>query len=217
MHKVAAIILAAGQSQRMGDANKLLLRIDGIPMIRHVVNRYRAAINGPIIVVTGFEAGKVQKALQGVDVQCEFNPEYECGQQTSVACGLTHVPDADLLLIGLGDQPLLRTSDICALIDVHEDENKISIPTMANRRGNPIAVPHALRARLTVNPKRPGCMSFTRDNPDLVTRHTLPAAGFYADVDTPDDYVAVSQRRNLTDEETHEISAPASQENGAHA
>lgn len=198
MHKVSAIILAAGQSRRMGEANKLLLSIDGVAMVRHVVNQYRAAIDGQITVVLGHEADKVQETLQGTDARCVFNPDHEDGQQTSVACGLAHAPDADLLLIGLGDQPLLRDTDIRDLVAAHQDDTKVTLPVCGDQRGNPIAVPHALRARLTADPKRPGCMRFTRDHPELVHRHRLPAAGFYTDIDTPGDYAALSQRDLVT-------------------
>lgn len=177
----------------MGAANKLLLPVDGRPMVRRVADQYRAALDGPITVVTGHEATDVQTALDGAGVCCVYNPEHEKGQQSSVAFGLAHAPDADVLLIGLGDQPLLQATDIRALVQAHQaaDPSKISIPAMDAIRGNPIAVPHILRSRLTADRDRPGCMRFTRDNPALVQRLLLPAAGFYSDVDTPDDYAAL--------------------------
>ena len=193
VHKVSAIILAAGQSRRMGAANKLLLEVGGAAMIRHVVTQYRNAIDGPITAVLGYEADKVQAALEGTGTRCVFNPDHTNGQQTSIACGLAHAPEAELLLIGLGDQPLLKAADIRDLISAHRDQTKISLPVCDDQRGNPIAVPHALRAQLTANPERPGCMRFTREHPERVQRHTLPAAGFYADIDTPEDYASLTQ------------------------
>ncbi|MEP5155183.1 nucleotidyltransferase family protein, partial [Planktotalea sp.] len=193
MHKTGALILAAGLSQRMGERNKLLLPIDGVPMVRRVVQQYRAAIEGPITVVTGHEAEAVQAVLSDLDVRCVVNPEYAKGQQTSVAFGLAQCPEVEALLIGLGDQPLLRASDIVALLDVHARlaPMQVSIPALDDIRGNPIVVPHQLRAQLTRDPERPGCMRFTRDNPDMVHRHPLTAKGFYTDVDTPDSYAAL--------------------------
>ena len=216
MHKVSAIILAAGQSRRMGQANKLLLSVGGVAMVRHVVDQYAAAIDGDITVVLGHEADKVQDALQDARVQCVFNPDYENGQQTSVACGLAFAPDAGLLLIGLGDQPLLGASDIRDLIAAHQDNTKISIPVCGDQRGNPIAVPHDMRARLTADPKRPGCMRFTRDHPEFVHRHRLSAAGFYTDIDTPGDYAALSQQGAKSHEKVGHNTMPPAQENGAH-
>lgn len=189
MTEVAAIILAAGLSRRMGRRNKLLLPVGGVPMISHVVAQYRAAFSGPITVVTGHEAPKIEAALEGIDVDCVFNPSYEQGQQTSVVAGLQHCVQADVVLIGLGDQPLLRPEDITALLDAHRGaSDKIAIPVKGDTRGNPIAVPRALRPHLTADPARPGCMRFTRDNPDLVQRHPLASQGFYTDIDTPSAY-----------------------------
>ena len=200
MLNVAAIVLAAGHSRRMGAANKLLLQVGEHAMIRHVVGQYRAAIDGPITVVTGHDADSVQFQLRDLDVECVFNPDHEKGQQTSVAYGLSHARDADVLLIGLGDQPLLRSADICDLVRVHSSisPTKISIPVNGAARGNPIVVPHTLRPNLTADPSRPGCMRFTRENPEYVQRHTLAAIGFYADIDTPNDYAALSQKKELT-------------------
>lgn len=99
MTEVAAIILAAGQSRRMGAQNKLLLLVNGIPMIRHVVAQYRSALSGPITVVTGHEAPLVEAALAGIEVACVTNDDYASGQQSSVAFGLQHCPPADIVLI----------------------------------------------------------------------------------------------------------------------
>ena len=200
MLSVAAIVLAAGQSRRMGAINKLLLQVGEHAMIRHVVGQYRAAIDGPITVVTGHDADSVQSQLRDLKVECVFNPDHEKGQQTSVAFGLSHAPDADVLLIGLGDQPFLRSSDIRDLVDAHRciSPTKISIPVDEEVRGNPIAVPRALRPNLTADPNRLGCMRFTRENPECVQRHALTAIGFYTDIDTPNDYMALSQKKELT-------------------
>ena len=190
MTEVAAIILAAGLSRRMGTQNKLLLPVGAVPMIRHVVLQYRMALSGPITVVTGHDAPDVTAALAGIDVECVFNPIYADGQQSSVAWGLAHCPNADVVLIGLGDQPQLLSEDITALLAAHYvgDPGKISIPMHNGDRGNPICVPAILRPRLTADPTRPGCMRFTREHPELVQRHVLNADGFYHDIDTPAAY-----------------------------
>ncbi len=199
MTEVVAIILAAGLSRRMGAQNKLLLPIGGTPMIRHVVMQYRAAIGGPITVVTGHDEAVVAATVKDIaNTSCVFNPDYEAGQQTSVAVGLQNTPLADVILIGLGDQPLLRPADIVALLDAHRSAvpEKISIPAQDDARGNPIVVPRDLRPLLTADPNKPGCMRFTRDNPDLVQRHSLQAAGFYTDIDTPGAYALLSKERD---------------------
>lgn len=190
MADVAAILLAAGLSRRMGAQNKLLLPIDGVPMIRRVAMAYLGAIDTDLTVVTGHEASAVRRALSGLAVSLVHNANFTSGQQSSVATGLHCAPDAHLLLIGLGDQPLLTTQDLQDLIAAHVagDATKVTIPVHNGARGNPITIPQLLRRRLLENPARPGCLGFTRDHPEHVQAATLPSPGFYTDVDTPDDY-----------------------------
>jgi GTP:adenosylcobinamide-phosphate guanylyltransferase len=76
---VAAIVLAAGQSRRMGACNKLLLPIDGVPMIRRVVDNVVASRADPVVVVTGFEPERVENALSDCGVRLVHNPLYEQG------------------------------------------------------------------------------------------------------------------------------------------
>lgn len=194
MGEVCAILLAAGLSRRMGDRNKLLLPVAGVPMIRRMVDTYRAAINGPVIVVTGHEAETVEAALEGSGAGVAFNPDFAEGQSTSVACGLRHAATGCDILIGLGDQPLLTGDDLNALIAAHAaaDPARISIPMMQTQRGNPILIPASLKDRLLADPRAPGCKKFTRENPDHVQFHALRAPGFYTDIDTPEAYSALT-------------------------
>ncbi len=190
MTSVGAILLAAGLSNRMGERNKLLLPVRGEPMIRRVAQHYLDAIDGELTVVTGHQSGEVETALSGLPLQLVHNASYADGQPTSVAAGLRHAPDVELLLIGLGDQPLLTSDDLTALVKAHigADPAKITIPVKGEARGNPIVIPANLRPRLLENPKRPGCMSFTRTHPEHVQRLEMAQPGFYVDIDTPQAY-----------------------------
>lgn len=193
MGNVTTIILAAGLSRRMGARNKLLLPVSDVPMIRHMVGVYRAATCGRVIVVTGHQADKIEGALEGSGVETRLNPDFEQGQPTSVACGLRAANHSDDILIGLGDQPLLKVEDIQSLLAAHEaaDRSRISIPALDQQRGNPILVPSNLRARLLADPRSPGCKKFTRTHPEHVQFHQLASPGFFTDVDTPEAYTAL--------------------------
>ena len=195
MGSVAAILLAAGLSRRMGVQNKLLLPVAGKPMVRHLAETYLSVLTTPLTVVTGHEADAVRNALAGLSIEFAHNKDFAAGQPGSVVAGLTMAPCADLLLIGLADQPRLTPENLMQLVQWHltNDPMKITVPKRGINRGNPIVVPHVLRLRLTENPERPGCMRLTRDEPDLVQFAPLPADGFYADVDTPGDYAALTQ------------------------
>lgn len=194
MNDVTTILLAAGLSRRMGARNKLLLPIAETPMIRHMVDTYSAATGGRVIVVTGHQADQIESALKGSGAETVFNPDFDQGQPTSVACGLHAAADGATLLIGLGDQPLLTPGDIRSLLAAHAaaDTARISIPALDPQRGNPIVVPANLRAQLLADPKSPGCKKFTRTHPEHVQFHPLTSRGFYADVDTPQAYAALT-------------------------
>ena len=193
MTDVAAIILAAGLSRRMGDRNKLLLPIHGVPMIRHMVSIYQAVTQRTVVVVTGHDAQAIEQSLEGCDVRPIHNPNFAEGQQTSVACGLRAVDHAAHVFIGLGDQPYLTPQDLRSLLTAHlsSDPRRISIPKQGKQRGNPIVVPQALRALLLADPKSPGCKSFTRNHPEHTQFHSLSNPAFYTDVDTPEAYEAL--------------------------
>lgn len=190
MDSVDAIILAGGLSRRMGAQNKLLLDWDGVPIIRSVVQTYLDADIAQVTVVTGFEADRVQEALKGLPVRWCHNPAFEQGQNTTVAAGLRQPTDAEVTLIGLGDQPLLQPADLRALLGLHfsSDPHKISIPVDAEKRGNPVVLPNVLRPKLLEDRAQPGCKRFIQMNSDFVQRQSLSAAGFYTDIDTPEVY-----------------------------
>jgi len=200
MAEANAVILAAGLSTRMGERNKLLLDLGGTPMIRRVVQVYSKAIDGVIRVVTGFEAERIGQALSGLPVQIIHNPQFAQGQQTSVVAGLAKVSQEAPTILGLGDQPHLRPADLRWLMAQHEKApEKITIPqNMTGARGNPIVIPRALRGQMLANPKSPGCRKFTRDNPNLVQMVPSLALGFFADIDTPEDYARIDQNLRVT-------------------
>ncbi|MFT4743311.1 MAG: molybdenum cofactor cytidylyltransferase [Yoonia sp.] len=201
MDSFGAIILAAGLSRRMKERNKLLLPIDGKPMVRHVVETYLAAVDGQVCVVTGFEAHRIEVALAGLRIQFIHNADFEAGQPFSVRAGLLSAPDLQHVLIGLGDQPQLTKADLRALIAAHlaGDFHKISIPYQDAVRGNPIVVPAAMRARLLADQANPGCGKFTRAHPELAQHIPLTQAGFFNDIDTPTAFKAFEKRASQKD------------------
>ncbi|MDC0607010.1 NTP transferase domain-containing protein, partial [bacterium] len=141
--KMAGILLAAGQSRRMGTVNKLLAPINGKPLIRHAADALVDAGLSPLIVVIGHEADKVASALDGLPVQLVFNPDHAEGQASSVGAGVAAL-DADItdLLIALGDMPLLSAPLLEKLMESHLDRNDhhrcITLPTSDGKRGNPV-------------------------------------------------------------------------------
>lgn len=123
----------------MAPDNKLLARIDGQPMIRHVVAYILASGVKPVIVVTGFEADRIAGALNGLDVTLVNNPSYSAGLSTSLRVGVEALPsDIDGALICLGDMPEIDIPVIRALLAAFTGQNAICVPVHRSQRGNPV-------------------------------------------------------------------------------
>jgi molybdenum cofactor cytidylyltransferase len=139
--RIAAIVLAAGTSSRMGGRNKLLQEMDGRPMIRRTVEAVAASAASPVVVVTGRDAEAVRAALDGLEVRFAHNPAFADGMAGSLKTGIEALPeDADGVVVALGDMPLVSAHHIERLIAAFdEDEGRtICVPTHDGKWGNPV-------------------------------------------------------------------------------
>lgn len=139
--RVAALVLAAGRSVRMGSLNKLLLDYRGCPLVRGVVESVLAARVASVTVVTGHQGDRVADVLAGLPVRRVHNPEYAEGLSTSLKAGLAAVAgQCDAVLVCLGDMPEIRAEHIDRLIDAFDPAagRAICVPVHAGRRGNPV-------------------------------------------------------------------------------
>ncbi len=139
--RIAAVVLAAGTSSRMGGRNKLLHEIGGAPMIRPSVEAVLASAARPVIVVTGRDETEIRGALIGLDVAFVHNPDFAAGMAGSLKAGVAAVPaDADGAVVALGDMPLVTAHHVDRLIAAYdEDEGRtICVPTHDGKWGNPV-------------------------------------------------------------------------------
>ncbi len=139
--RVAALVLAAGRSRRMGGPNKLLLEIGGKPMVRHVVEALLASKARPAVVVTGHESDRVAAALAHLPVTLVHNPNYAEGLSSSLRVGLDALPeDVDGVLVCLADMPRITAPLVDRLIEAFDPARgrAIILPTCGGKRGNPV-------------------------------------------------------------------------------
>ena len=136
---ISAIVLAAGESTRMG-FSKLLLQIKGKSLLQHVIDNALQSKVSEVIVVLGAEATKLRREIKQSQVQIIENASYKEGLSTSLKVGLQAVsPRAQAVLVLLADQPLVSHAIIDTLIDKYEESASIMVaPVYNGKRGNPV-------------------------------------------------------------------------------
>ena len=191
---VGAIILAAGQSRRMGPRNKLLIEVDGRPILAHVARAVREAGLPPPVVVTGCEADQVRAALKGEPVRFVHNPDFAQGLSTSIHAGISNTPEAWAgSFICLGDMPEVTPATLRTLAS-HFDPaagRTICVPVHGGRRGNPVLWGRKHFPRLLALSGDVGAKHLLAELQDEVTEVDAASPGVLADVDTPEDAEAL--------------------------
>jgi molybdenum cofactor cytidylyltransferase len=185
---IAAVVLAAGRSRRMGQA-KLLMPVAGRAIVRHAVEGVLAGGVDSVWVVTGPDGGPIEAALAGLDVQIVVNPAPEEGQAGSVRAGIAALPaPVDTALIALGDQPALEPSIIPALLAARRTSTRpIVAPRYRDGPGNPVVFKREIFPELLRLTGDQGARPVIQKEPARVewVELDLPMP---PDVDTPADY-----------------------------
>jgi molybdenum cofactor cytidylyltransferase len=193
--KAAAVLLAAGLSRRMGERNKLLIEIEGEPLVRRTAKAYLAA-GAEVHAVLGYEAEQVGAALRDLAVAFVLNPDYAQGQPTSVRAGIDSLAGGyAAILVALADQAALTAEDISGLVNAFAaDGSRILVPYHQGRRGNPVIFPASLIENMRHQGRNAVSRSFIDENPQLVYRYEAPNDHTVIDLDTPDDVTAFKRR-----------------------
>jgi molybdenum cofactor cytidylyltransferase len=150
--RVAAIVLAAGTASRYRAADpsvptKLVASIDGVPMVRRVVEAALASRARPVVVVTGHAGPDVRAALEGLSAGFVANPDYATGMASSLAAALSALPTGvDGALVLLGDMPGVTAPLLDRLIEAHsaDPDRDAVVPMHGGRRGNPVLLGRVL-------------------------------------------------------------------------
>jgi molybdenum cofactor cytidylyltransferase len=195
---VVGILLAAGQSRRMGAINKLLAPLAGKPLVRHATEAMLASELDEVIVVVGHEADKVAAALDGLPVRLVFNAHHASGQASSVATGIGALAaDVSDVIIGLGDMPLLTAAMIDRLLRAHLDQadhhRRITMPLVGSKRGNPVVWGRAFLPELAALSGDSGGRQLLDDHIAAHNPVMSDDAAWLQDVDTVDALAALDQ------------------------
>ena len=186
--KIAAIILAAGQSRRMGAKNKLLSEIDDKPMVTHVAEIVTRSQATPVVAVLGHEADKVRCALSGFGLSFAENSNFADGLSTSLIAGLDALPkDVDGAIICLGDMPRVNTRVIDRLIAAFDplEGRAICVPTSDGKHGNPILLARRFFGEMREITGDQGARHLIDGYHELTCEVEMTEDGVLIDVDTP--------------------------------
>jgi molybdenum cofactor cytidylyltransferase len=185
--RIAAIILAAGMSSRMG-SNKLLVELDGKPLLRHAVEAAISSHADPVIVVTGKDSDAVKASLRGLDVGFMDNPDFSKGLSSSLRVGINAVPETcDGALIILGDMPGVTSALIDKLIagfDPAEDR-AICVATRHGKQGNPVLWARRFFPEIAAIEGDVGARNLVGIYSELVCEVEAADDGPLTDIDTP--------------------------------
>lgn len=191
---IAAIVLAAGRSTRMGAVNKLIAEIGGKPLVRIATEQALASHAAPVIVVTGHEREKVEAALAGLPVRLAHNPNYAEGLGSSLKAGIAAVPkEADGAIVCLGDMPQVDAPLIDKLLAAFDPERGalVVVPSIDGRRGNPVVWSRRFFNDLMAVQGDIGARHLIGTYAEAVVEVPVKGDAALTDVDTPESFSAV--------------------------
>ncbi len=191
---VAAVVLAAGTSSRLGQS-KQLAPIAGRPALAYTLDALRASRVARIVLVLGHAADDIAAALDLTGVTVVRNDAYAEGQSTSVLAGVKSLGDeiAAALMV-VGDQPLLSPSVVDAVVAAFERTGgPFIVPVYENEWGNPVLLARVTWPLLDNLKGDTGARPILRKHMDMVLEVPVPGA-LLDDIDTPDDYARIRER-----------------------
>jgi len=196
---VAALVLAAGKSSRMGQS-KVLLPWGRETVLEAIIRQLYTARLEHIAVVTGHSANRVARIAERYGAQIVYNPDYESGEMlSSVQAGLRALDERfDGVLIVLGDQPQLQGYVIARVLEAYASGGKgIVIPSFEMRRGHPVLFGRRHWRGLLELPASGAPRDLVNANADDIAYVNVSTDSILQDIDTPEDYERALRRAGL--------------------
>jgi len=186
---ICAVVLAAGQSQRMG-VQKLLLPFGRSTVIGHIADQLVESVVGAVYVVVGSDRAAIADALSGRPVAIIENPQPDSEMLHSVRCGLRALPPVcRAVLVALGDQPGITPGLVNALVAAFDSSDKgIVVPTHGGRRGHPLLFSIRQRERILSSYHEVGLRGLLCEHPDEVLEVPVAWPAAISDMDCSEDY-----------------------------
>ncbi len=188
---IHAIILAAGESKRMGKL-KPLLKFDGRTFLEQIISVLKDSEVDGITAVLGAEAETVKESidLSGIDVV--INEDYQKGQLSSLIAGIKSVPEeTDAIVVCLADSPFINIKTINNIIRSFKEKNvPIIVPVCSGKRGHPVLFSKSLFKEIIEAPEDQGAKYVVHSNKERVFELDTFDKGILIGINTPEDYRA---------------------------
>lgn len=191
---VSAILLAAGESKRMGEL-KLLLPFGTSTIIEKSIDALLSSRVNEVIVVTGCKAEEVIKRIAGKPIRIVVNPHYLQGMSTSITAGLNLIDrKAKAIMIALADQPVIDSKVIDKLLEQFRRHDKgIAIPVYQGKRGHPVVFSVKYKKELLKLEGDVGGKEIIDQHQDDVLEVPVESRGISIDIDNLNDYEQLAQ------------------------
>ncbi|HEY2988205.1 MAG TPA: nucleotidyltransferase family protein [Candidatus Binatia bacterium] len=187
---IAAVVLSAGESSRMGRP-KALLPIGKLSFLERIVKSLRATKVEKIIVVLGHNAEEMKNKIRHLPVTITINRDYAQGQLSSLAVGIRalQAENVDGLLLHLVDHPYLNPDLVDRMIErFYESKKLIVVPVWKGRRGHPVIFSRRLFGELSSAPLAEGAKSVVHAHADETLEVETDDERITFDIDTPEEY-----------------------------
>jgi len=190
---ISAILLAAGESNRMGQP-KQLMPFGQITIVERTIDNLLNSAVSETIVVLGYKDEEIRKTIAGKPIKIAMNPDYQQGMSTSIIAGLKQVDKrARAVLIALGDQPFVNSQTITSLVEAFIANNRgILIPVYQGRRGNPVIFAIEYKGELLNLKGDVGGREIIKLHPDDVLEVAVDCEGVLLDIDTMENYTPIT-------------------------
>ncbi len=191
-----AVVLAAGESRRMGK-QKLLLPFGETTVVGAVVRTALASRVDRVRVVLGADKDEVRRKLEPLGVDFAVNEKFSEGMLSSVRTGLESLPeDAEAAVIMLGDQPFLPVRVVDAVVEAFRRSGKgIVVPAFHGRRGHPVIVGLKYRDEVLALDPANGLRQLMHAHSEDIHEVEVEDANILRDMDVPEDYANELKRR----------------------
>jgi molybdenum cofactor cytidylyltransferase len=191
---IVAVVLAAGESSRMGQP-KALLPIGGFRFIERIVTALRSAGVAKIVVVLGHNAEDMRRKIEDLPVTLVINPEYKKGQLSSLQTAIQHLESLPMsdgvegILVHLVDHPYINPDLVKLMIERFQETKRfIVVPRFQGRRGHPVIFARALFSELLAAPADQGAKTVVHAHRDQTLEIDTEDEGVLIDIDTPEEY-----------------------------